>query len=72
MDSASWSPLWNYTLLSESGASRVITMDTYAGAGTKWGGRLTNAIDQIGLEKLGAGLETIDPNTGHALPLDVV
>jgi hypothetical protein len=46
--------------------------DTYAGAGTHWGNRLENVIDQVGVEKLGVGLETIDPNTNSPISDELV
>jgi len=72
VDSASWSPLWNYTLLSQSKTDIVITMDTYAGAGSGWDNLLDTAVDEVGVDKLGVGLETVDPNTNAPLSLEDV
>jgi len=72
VDAATWTPLWNYTLLSESAVNKVITMATYVGTPKGFLSNLNQAVDEVGTEKLGVGLQTINPNTGDLLPLPEV
>mmetsp|Transcript_800 Transcript_800/g.2504 ORF Transcript_800/g.2504 Transcript_800/m.2504 type:complete len:298 (-) Transcript_800:35-928(-) len=60
VDVASWSNLWNFTLLGESGADRVITMSTYTGSQPSWESALQQGVEQIGVAHLGVGLQTIN------------
>lgn len=65
VDVASWSPLWgNFSLLSKvSSVSRFITMDTYCGNFTTFERLFQKAVAAFGVEKVGIGLETVNPNT---------
>lgn len=65
VDAATWNPIWNFTLLAQTSLDRVITMGTYTGSPDSWLNQLETAIDQVGIEKLGVGLETVNPNTNQ-------
>lgn len=64
VDVAGWSPLLDYDLLAATEVDKVMTMDTYCGNDDLFLQRVDNAVEKIGLGKLGIGLETGNPNTG--------
>lgn len=68
VDAASWSPLWNFTLLRDSAVDEIVTMDTYAANFEDFDAALARAAAQIGPGKLRVGLLTRNGNTGA--PLD--
>jgi len=57
VDVATWSNVWNYTLLSASGVDKVMTMSTYTNDTTTWKKQFDYAISTIALDHLGIGLE---------------
>jgi len=57
VDVATWSSIWNYTLLSASGVDKVMTMSTYTNDTTTWRKEFAYALDTIALANLGIGLE---------------
>lgn len=63
VDIASWSPLWDFSLLGKSRVDRLMLMDTYAGNNTVWRNALQKALASIPASQLGIGLITINPNT---------
>lgn len=65
VDVASWSPLLDYELLTATEVDTVMTMDTYCGNDDLFLTRVDAAVEKIGLEKLGIGLEIVNPNTGQ-------
>lgn len=64
VDVAMWSPLLDYDLLAATEVDTVMTMDTYCGDDSLFLTRVDNAVEKIGLKKLGIGLEIVNPNTG--------
>jgi len=66
VDIASWSPLWNFTRLAKTAVDRIHTMDTYTASWDSWQALFQKAVNQIGLAKLGVGLMSVNPSTGHA------
>ena len=64
VDVATWSPLLDYDLLAATEVDTIMTMDTYCGNDDLFLTRVDNAVEKIGLEKLGIGLEIVNPNTG--------
>ena len=71
VDFSSWSPLWNFTLLAETTADRLIDMSTYTSSDSSFLNQLENAVELIGIEKLGVGLETIDYYGGYMSEEDI-
>jgi hypothetical protein len=83
VDVASWNPIWNWTLISNSSVDGIFLMDTYtgnagampqsvsfgthsfAGSFDTFAQRLDKALNQIDINKLGIGLESINPNTNQ-------
>jgi hypothetical protein len=63
VDVGSWSNVWDWKLLGESRVDTVCLMSTYTGNTTFFESALTRAVAEIGLDKLGVGLENINPNT---------
>ncbi len=68
VDIASWSLIWDYNLLAESKVDYIYDMSTYAGRFETFYTNLNNAISKIPMQKLGIGLETLNPNTGEKTP----
>jgi len=65
IDVASWNTLWNYTLLSQSTVDRIFTMDTYTAKFSYFQQSIAKAVQQIDLNKLGIGLETVKDNNNQ-------
>lgn len=63
VDIASWNPIWNWTLISNSQVDRMFLMNTYTGNFTWFQHFFEEAIKTIDINKLGIGLESINPNT---------
>lgn len=55
---ASWSPIWNFSAIAQSGVSRVLTMTTYAKSVDSFKSHLQYALNNIPLPLLGVGVET--------------
>jgi len=70
VDIASWSAFWDFKLLAATHVDRLLTMDTYCGNTTLFATRLEKAVNTIGVNKLGIGLETVNPNTGKPFTLE--
>lgn len=62
VDVATWNPLWNYTLLSQTTVDRINVMGTYTANDTTWVQQFERAYDAITINKLGIGLETDNAN----------
>ena len=72
VDVASWSIIWNWTLISETNIDYVIPMSTYTSNINTWENALNQEISQINASKLVVGLSTLnlsDPNNAP-LPYD--
>lgn len=73
VDIASWSQLYDFTLLNDAfrsiPGSRLITMDTYATNSTSWDHAFSKAIGAIDTTVLGVGLMLCDDSTGTPLPI---
>jgi len=67
---ASWTPLWNWPLLSSTNVDKLQVMSTYAGNPNTWKRYFDKAISEINLKKLGIGLETVNPDTNQPLSED--
>jgi len=67
VDVAQWSPIWNFTLLGQTTVDRVMNMETYSGNDTQFIQELDYAIETIGLEKLGVGVQIVNPTTSELL-----
>lgn len=64
MDFATWSPIWNLTALSATSVDYLLDMSTYTNSDSSFSSQLEEAVDIIGTEKLGVGLEVLNPETG--------
>jgi len=62
VDIAGWNPIWNWTLIEQSTVDKIFLMSTYAGDFDTFQESLEQAINEIGILKLGVGLETVNPN----------
>jgi len=69
MDISSWNPVWNWTLLSESDVDKIMLMSTYTGNFTTFQKYFQRALQEIDINKLGIGLESINPNTNQPFSL---
>eukprot|EP01119_Soliformovum_irregulare_P021167 TRINITY_DN6997_c0_g1_i3.p1 TRINITY_DN6997_c0_g1~~TRINITY_DN6997_c0_g1_i3.p1 ORF type:complete len:220 (+),score=44.55 TRINITY_DN6997_c0_g1_i3:76-735(+) len=58
VDVASWNPLWNWTLISESNVDKVYLMSTYTANDASFKKELFFATRDISISKLGVGLES--------------
>ena len=59
VDVASWSPIWNLTLLAQTDVDLLETMSTYTDNPDTWDKQLDAALAAIPLSKLRVGLETM-------------
>lgn len=65
VDVATWSDIWNYTLLGQSSVDYIMTMSTYTGSDKLFPQEVQTAAASIPLSKLVIGLETTnDDNNG--------
>jgi len=65
VDIASWSPLWNWTLIAQSNVDKLMLMNTYTWNFDTFKSNLLLAVQEIGVDKLGVGLETINEKTNQ-------
>lgn len=63
VDVASWSAIWDYSLLAASSVDYIMTMSTYTGRDSLFGPALADALASIPLSKLVVGLETVNDDT---------
>jgi hypothetical protein len=61
VDIASWTPFWDFEALAVTTVDRIHTMDTYATKIETFQTRLEKVLHYFKLEKLGVGLDWIDP-----------
>lgn len=64
VDTATWSQLWNYTLISQSRVDYIMTMATYTDDPASFERQLLDAVAQVAPEKLVVGLETVKASSG--------
>lgn len=55
---ATWSPLWNLTLIGQTEVDQVLTMSTYTTDWVEFQKQFFFAIDSVPLSKLGIGIQT--------------
>lgn len=63
VDVATWSALWNLTLIGNSAVDAVMTMQTYTDDWPTFQAKLTEAAATIPADKLVVGLETVQDST---------
>jgi len=63
VDVAGWNPLWDFKLLSASGADKLFDMSTYAANFTYFERALKRSTQEIAADKLGVGLMTTTDDT---------
>jgi len=61
VDVATWSPIWNYTLIGQTDIDYICTMGTYTSDDTTWYNQFNYGIQNLPTEKYVVGLE-IDDN----------
>jgi len=66
VDVATWNPLWDFNLISQSAVDRIFTMSTYTSNLTSFETQIALAVQKIDLNKLGIGLETDNAKYDHA------
>ncbi|KJE94515.1 hypothetical protein CAOG_05148 [Capsaspora owczarzaki ATCC 30864] len=72
VDIASWTPVWNFTLLAETSVDLFVTMDTYTYNQTAWTHLFQKALDAFGPHRLGAGIMTVNADNNQPLsPADI-
>lgn len=64
---AHWNIFWNYTAISLSTVDLIITMDTYASSFNTFSSALDRAVKEIGIKKLGVGLDSDDNKYSSAM-----
>jgi len=62
-----FSAVWNWTALAATNVDKLMVMSTYAGNPNTWLENFNQAIAQIPMNKLGIGLQTVNPNTNIPL-----
>src|SRR5689334_13408042 len=77
VDIATWTPLWDWPLLNTTNVDKLMyveiyllifrVMSTYAGASDTWKKYFDLSLSQISPEKLGVGLESVNPNNNQPL-----
>ncbi|KAH3759947.1 hypothetical protein Pelo_8259 [Pelomyxa schiedti] len=67
VDVATWNTIWNYELIAQSHVDYINCMATYTGSWDSFQKQLALAVSEIGTEKLGIGMETV--NTQNDQPL---
>eukprot|EP01124_Arcella_intermedia_P026444 TRINITY_DN4969_c0_g1_i1.p1 TRINITY_DN4969_c0_g1~~TRINITY_DN4969_c0_g1_i1.p1 ORF type:complete len:223 (+),score=54.09 TRINITY_DN4969_c0_g1_i1:283-951(+) len=67
VDIATWSTLWDWPKLSQTKVDKFMIMSTYTGNETAWLIDFNKAIKDFPVEKIGIGLQTVNPNTGQPL-----
>lgn len=63
VDVATWSSLWNLTLIGSTAVDAIMTMQTYTDDWPTFQAKLTEAAALIPVEKLVVGLETVQDST---------
>eukprot|EP00042_Codosiga_hollandica_P020244 m.64952 g.64952 ORF g.64952 m.64952 type:complete len:271 (-) comp49761_c0_seq1:114-926(-) len=58
VDAATWNPLWNFTILSNTQVSKIHTMSTYTSNFNVFEEEFLDAVNHIAWDKLNIGLET--------------
>lgn len=71
VDVATWSPIWNYDLLSRTKADYVISMGTYTSNDASFSKQLKLVVDNFGT-RAGVGLESVNASTELRIPLNEV
>ncbi len=69
VDVATWSPLWNLTLLAGTSVDYFMTMSTYTDNFTIFTSNLQAAVATLPAAKLVIGLETVRPSDGQPYTL---
>lgn len=72
VDIATWSPIWNYDVLSKTSADRFISMGTYTSSDSSFTKQLDLLVDTFGPEKSGVGLEMVNASSSARIPLNEV
>jgi len=67
VDVATWSVLWDWPALNLSNVDKIMVMSTYAGDPDTWKKYFDLALAEISPNKLGLGLQTVNPNTNQPL-----
>jgi hypothetical protein len=70
VDIASWSAFWDNALLAATRVDKILTMDTYCGDFALFETRVAKAVKQFGVDRLGIGMETVNPTTGKPFSLE--
>jgi len=65
VDIAHWNTVWNWSLISESNVDYIFVMDTYTGNFTYFQKYFNQALDEIDIDKLGIGLETVNDDNNN-------
>ncbi len=72
VDIATWSPIWNYSLLNTTSADSFISMGTYTSTDTSFTKQLDMLVNTFGIVRSGVGLETVNASTEEPIPFDEV
>lgn len=72
VDIATWSSIWNYSLLNATAADSFISMGTYTSTDTSFTSQLDKLVTAFGPLRSGVGLETVNASSGDLLPLEEV
>ena len=71
VDVATWSPIWNYTAISNTRVDQVISMGTYTSDDASYVNQLQLLVNAAGV-RADVGLETVNATDGTAIPYDEV
>lgn len=63
VDCATWSPIWNLTLIGESSVDYVFDMSTYTNSDSSFLNQLQTAVSDVPLTKLGVGMQVTNDYT---------
>lgn len=68
VDFATWSPIWNVTLLGETTVDYLLDMSTYTNSDESFLDGVQTAVDAIPLDMLGIGVMVTNAATGAFMP----
>lgn len=72
VDIATWSPIWNYTMIANTHVDRGISMGTYTATDSSFAKQMTNLTSAFESNRAGVGLMTVNASSNDPLPLSEV
>eukprot|EP00762_Andalucia_godoyi_P002348 ANDGO_07473.mRNA.1 hypothetical protein CAOG_05148 len=70
VDIAHWAPMLAYNVLNTSRLDKVFSMDGYIGSNDLWLQYFNAAVEAFGVDRLGMGLITVNPNTNKPFTVE--